>query len=62
MLKLHLKNIKDGNGKKLFVLLPTEKFKTITPTVKALKGAFTAPTNFNYKKELSKRLSEKYLW
>jgi len=33
----------------------------ITPIVKSLKGSFKAPRNFNYKKELSKRLSEKYL-
>lgn len=33
----------------------------ITPTVKLLKGSFTAPANFDYKEELSKRLSEKYL-
>ena len=33
----------------------------ITPLVNSLKGSFTAPPEFNYKKELSKRLSEKYL-
>lgn len=33
----------------------------ITPIVKSMKGTFKAPRNFNYKKELSKRLSEKYL-
>jgi len=33
----------------------------ITPIVKSLKGSFKAPRNFNYKKDLSKRLSEKYL-
>ena len=33
----------------------------ITPIVKSLKGSFKAPRNFNYKKELSRRLSEKYL-
>ncbi|MGE0088155.1 MAG: DUF6364 family protein [Bacteroidales bacterium] len=33
----------------------------ITPIVKSMKGSFKAPRNFNYKKELSKRLSEKYL-
>jgi len=38
-----------------------QKDIAITPTVKALKGSFTAPNNFNYEKELSKRLSEKYL-
>ena len=33
----------------------------LTPIVKSLKGSFKAPRNFNYKKELSKRLSEKYI-
>jgi hypothetical protein len=33
----------------------------ITPIVKSMKGSFKAPRNYNYKKELSKRLSEKYL-
>lgn len=33
----------------------------ITPIVKSLKGSFTAPKEFDYKKELTKRLSEKYL-
>ena len=37
----------------------TEKeFSLIT---KSLKGSFTAPKNFDYKKELTKRLSDKYL-
>ena len=33
----------------------------LTPIVKSLKGSFTAPKNFDYKKELNSRLSEKYL-
>jgi hypothetical protein len=33
----------------------------LTPIVKSLKGSFKAPKNLNYKKELSKRLTEKYL-
>lgn len=33
----------------------------LTPIVKSLKGSFTAPKDFDYKRELSKRLSEKYL-
>ena len=33
----------------------------LTPIVKSLKGTFKAPQNFDYKKELSKRLTEKYL-
>lgn len=33
----------------------------LTPIVKSLKGSFKAPEDFDYKKELSKRLKEKYL-
>jgi hypothetical protein len=33
----------------------------LTPIVKSLKGSFTAPKNFDFKKELAKRLEEKYL-
>ncbi len=32
-----------------------------TPIVKSLKGAFTAPKDFDYKKELSKKLADKHL-
>lgn len=32
----------------------------LTPIVKSLKGSFTIPKNFDYKKELTNRLSEKY--
>jgi len=33
----------------------------ITPIVKSLRGSFKAPSDFDYKKELAKGLSEKYL-
>ncbi len=33
----------------------------LTPTVKSLRGSFKPPKNFNYKKELTDRLYEKYL-
>lgn len=33
----------------------------LTPIVKSLKGSFTAPKNNDYKKDLTDRLSEKYL-
>ncbi len=33
----------------------------ITPLIKSLKGSFKAPSDFDYKKELGKGLSEKYL-
>lgn len=34
---------------------------TTNSIVNSLKGSFKAPKNFDYKVELSKRLSEKYL-
>jgi hypothetical protein len=33
----------------------------ITPLVRSLMGSFKAPRHFDYKKELSKGLSKKYL-
>ena len=33
----------------------------ITPLVRSLKGSFKAPSGFDYKKELEKGLSDKYL-
>lgn len=33
----------------------------LNPVVASLKGAFKMPKNFDYKKELGKRLEEKYL-
>jgi len=33
----------------------------LTPIVKSMKGTFTAPKNIDYKKELAKALTEKYL-
>ena len=33
----------------------------ITPLTKSLRGSFKAPRDFDYKKELSKGLSQKYL-
>ena len=39
---------------------PSEPKET-TPIVDSLKGSFKAPKDFDYKKELGNRLSEKYL-
>ncbi len=39
----------------------TQKNKQLNPIVKSLKGAFKLPKNMDYKKELKKRLEEKYL-
>lgn len=33
----------------------------LTPIVKSLKGSFKSPKNIDYKKELSHRLTKKYL-
>ncbi|MCQ4034962.1 DUF6364 family protein [Kaistella montana] len=33
----------------------------LSPTLKSLKGSFKMSKNFDYKKELSDRLTEKYL-
>ena len=33
----------------------------LTPIVKSLKGAFKAPQDFDYKKELTKSLTEKHI-
>jgi hypothetical protein len=33
----------------------------ISPMLKSLRGSFKMPNDFDYKKELSNRLSEKYL-
>lgn len=38
-----------------------ERREESTPVVKSLKGAFKAPRDFDYKKELQKGLSEKYM-
>lgn len=39
----------------------TNENAELTPIVQSLKGSFKAPKNIDYKKELSKRLTEKYL-
>lgn len=39
----------------------TNKEGEVTPIVKSLRGSFKLPENFDYKKELTNRLSEKYL-
>lgn len=35
--------------------------KSISPLVSSLRGSFKSPESFDYKKELSKGLSEKYM-
>ena len=41
--------------------LTIEQSLIITPTVKMLKGSFYTPANFDYKKELTNRLTGKYM-
>ena len=43
--------------------ITTEKrvVEDISPLVNSLRGSFKAPESFDYKKELSKGLSEKYM-
>jgi hypothetical protein len=45
------------------VIIKEENLKVIDPTpiASSLRGSFKAPKNFDYKEELSKGLSEKYL-
>jgi len=45
-------------------IITTEDSKSkveISPKVKSLQGSFNAPKNYDYKKELAKELSGKYL-
>ena len=44
-------------------IITKDKLKSgieITPLTKSLKGSFKAPDDFDYKKQLTKGLSEKY--
>jgi hypothetical protein len=45
----------------LSVTKENKPYLEMTPIVKSLRGSFKAPSNFNYKKELSKSLTKKYL-
>lgn len=47
----------------LKVIVKEESIKVLdsTPITTSLRGSFKAPKDFDYKKELSKKLSEKYL-
>ncbi len=47
----------------LKVIVKEENAKVIdsTPIASSLRGSFKAPKDFDYKKELSKELSKKYL-
>jgi hypothetical protein len=49
------------NYLKVIIKEDTAKVIDSTPITSSLRGSFKAPDDFDYKKELSKRLSEKYL-
>ena len=51
LIESYLKNVVSSNNKDDF---------EISPRVKALMGSFKVPSTFDYKKELSNALSEKY--
>ena len=65
------KKYANGNGRSLSNIVENylkaitkeDNFESIdlTPIVKSLKGTFKAPKSSNYKKELAKGLTEKYL-
>ena len=61
--KLKGRSLSDIVENYLLVITRDElKFETdIEPITKSLKGSFKAPADFDYKKELEKGLSEKYL-
>jgi hypothetical protein len=58
--KSSLSNIIE-NYLKMLVKEDTNAKTELTPIVKSLKSSFTAEPNFDYKKELAKKLAEKYL-
>jgi hypothetical protein len=43
------------------IIADQRTFDDISPLTKSLRGSFKAPESFDYKKELSKGLSEKYM-
>jgi Family of unknown function (DUF6364) len=49
------------NYLKAIVKVETKTDIDISPLTKSLRGAFKAPADFDYKSELSKGLSKKYL-
>lgn len=42
-------------------IVSKEEDEELSPIVRSLKGSFKAPKDFDYKKELAKRLEKKYL-
>jgi len=56
------RSLSDINENYLKVMIKVVNSKVIdsTPVTSSLRGAFKAPKDFDYKKELSKGLSEKY--
>lgn len=42
-------------------IVSKEEDEELSPIARSLKGSFKAPKDFDYKKELAKRLEKKYL-
>jgi hypothetical protein len=59
--KRSLSNIIENYLKSLTVESPKKESVNLSPIVKSLRGSFTAPTDFDYKKELATALEKKYL-
>ena len=49
------------NYLKIITQEEAQEISEITPIVKSLKGSFKAPKSYDYKKDLTDGLSEKYL-
>jgi hypothetical protein len=49
------------NYLKALTMEETKQENELAPMVKSLKGSFKLPAHFEYKKEITDRLSEKYL-
>lgn len=49
------------NYLKILIKDNSNKETELTPIVKSLKGSFTLNVDFDYKKEITKTLSDKYL-
>ncbi len=50
-----------GNYLKLLTFSDIDTKENLDPTIESLRGSFKMPENFDYKKELKNRRSEKYL-
>jgi len=56
-----LSDIIENYLKSLVIEKDNTQIKELNSVVNSLKGSFKLPANFDYKKELAKRLEKKYL-